>query len=82
MPTSVHIPKPLLVAVDRKARSLKISRNRLIVQALEREVKEGSTWSPDFFGRLESIETGVERAAEEMQKAIQGQRRSKKPVRL
>jgi metal-responsive CopG/Arc/MetJ family transcriptional regulator len=82
MPTSVHIPKPLLVAVDRRARVLKISRNRLIVQALEREVTEGSNWSPDFFGQLESAEKGVEDAADEMLKAIQSQRRSKKPVRL
>ena len=82
MPTSVHIPKPLLIAVDRKARALKISRNRLIVQALEREVTEGSSWSPDFFDRLESPEAGVEDAAEEMLKAIQSQRHSKKPVRL
>lgn len=82
MPTSVHIPKPLLVAVDRRARALKISRNRLIVQALEREITEGSNWSPDFFGQLESAETGVEDAAGEMLKAIQSQRRSKKPVRL
>jgi metal-responsive CopG/Arc/MetJ family transcriptional regulator len=82
MPTSVHIPKPLLVAVDRRARALKISRNRLIVQALEREVTEGANWSPDFFARLESAETGVEDAADEMLAAIQGERRSKKPVRL
>jgi hypothetical protein len=81
MSTSVHIPKPLLVAVDRKARALKISRN-LIVQVLEREVTQGSNWSPDFFGRLESAEAGVEHAAEEMLKTIQGQRRSKKPVGL
>ena len=82
MPTSVHIPKLLLVAVDRRARALKISRNRLIVQALEREVTEGSSWSPDFFSQLESTETGVEEAADEMLKTILGQRRSKKPVRL
>ena len=82
MPTSVHIPKPLLVAVDRKARALKISRNRLIVQALEREIAQDSNWSPDFFDRLESPEAGVEGAADEMLKAIHGQRRSKKPVRL
>ena len=81
MPTSVHIPKPLLVAVDRKARALKISRNRLIVQALEREVSRDSTWSPDFFARLASPEAGVEDAADEMLKVIQSQRRSKKPVR-
>lgn len=82
MATSVHIPKPLLVAVDRKARALKISRNRLIVQALEREVTQGSEWSPDFFERLESPDAGVEDAAEEMLKVIRGQKRSKKPVRL
>lgn len=82
MPTSVHIPKPLLVAVDRRARALKISRNRLIVQALEREVASGSSWSPDFFARLESTEPGIEDAADEMLEAIVGARRSKKPVRF
>ncbi|HET8796931.1 MAG TPA: ribbon-helix-helix protein, CopG family [Thermoanaerobaculia bacterium] len=82
MPTSVHIPRSLLVAVDRKARALKISRNRLIVQALEREVTQGSNWSPDFFRRLESPEAGVEQAAEAMLKTIRGRRRSKKPVNL
>jgi len=82
MPTSVHIPKSLLVAIDRKARALKISRNRLIEQALVRELAEETNWSPDFFGRLESTEPGIEEAACEMLKAIQGQRRSKKAVQL
>jgi hypothetical protein len=82
MPTSVHIPKPLLVAVDRRARALKISRNKLIVQALEKEVASGSSWSPDFFARLESPEPGVEDAAVEMLDAIRRGRRSKKPVRF
>jgi hypothetical protein len=82
MPTSVHIPKPLLVAVDRKARSLKISRNRLIVQALEREVKQRSDWSTDFFVKLASPDPAVEAAAEEVLRTIQKQRRSKKPVLL
>lgn len=82
MPTSVHIPKPLLVAVDRRARALKISRNRLIVQALEREVTEGSSWSADFFEELESPSPDVAKAAEEMLKAIRERRRSKKPMRL
>jgi metal-responsive CopG/Arc/MetJ family transcriptional regulator len=82
MPTSVHIPKPLLVAVDRRARALKISRNRLIVQALEREVSAGADWSPDFFSRLEASDAPVKRAAEEMLDAIQTARRSKKAPRL
>jgi metal-responsive CopG/Arc/MetJ family transcriptional regulator len=82
MPTSVHFPKTLLVAVDRKARALKISRNRLIVQALEREVAQGTDWSPEFFSRLSVIEPETQKAVEEMQMAIQGQRRSKTPVLL
>jgi len=82
MPTSVHIPKTLLVAVDRRARALKISRNRLIVHALEREVTEGTSWSSDFFKRLESPGAGVADAADDMLEAIQRARRSKKPTRL
>ncbi len=82
MPTSVHIPTLLLAAVDRKARALRISRNRLIVQALEREITEGSDWSPGFFEELASPEPAVIDAADEMLKNIQSQRRSKKPVRL
>jgi len=82
MPTSVHIPKPLLVAVDRRARALKISRNRLIVQALQREVTAGTDWSPGFFERLASPEPAVQARADEMLRAIQGQRRSKKPVQF
>lgn len=82
MPSSVHIPKPLLVAVDRRARALKISRNRLIVKALEREVREGEEWSPDFFTRLESLDAATERTAREMLRAIETGRRSKKPVRF
>jgi hypothetical protein len=82
MPTSVHIPKPLLIAVDRKARALRISRNRLIVQALEREMTQGSDWSPDFFAQLALREPAVDAAADEMLRAIRSQRRSKKPVTL
>ena len=82
MPTSVHIPKPLLEAADRRARALKISRNRLIVQALERELMQGSDWSPDFFSLLANPPAYVRSAAEEMEEAIQRGRRSKKPVEL
>ncbi len=80
MPTSVHIPKPLLLAVDRRARALKISRNRLIVQVLRREVTSGAVWSPGFFEQLASPDPAVEAAADEMLQAIQSHRRSKKPV--
>jgi hypothetical protein len=35
MPTTVHIPDPLLNSVDRRAKALGISRNRLVVRALD-----------------------------------------------
>lgn len=82
MPTSVHIPRPLLAAVERRARALKITRNRVIVRALERDLLEGTQWSPGFFTELETPATGIEAAADEMLRGIQAHRRSKKPVRL
>jgi hypothetical protein len=82
MATSVHIPEPLLQAVDRKAKGLKISRNKLIVRALEREVSHGSDWSPDFFPRL--LETNDELAAtmDQALATIRNSRRSKAPPEL
>jgi hypothetical protein len=82
MATSVHIPKPLLEAVDRRARTLKISRNRVIVRALERELNQGTQWSPGFFEELASPGPGTGAAAEELLKGIEKNRHSKKPVEL
>jgi metal-responsive CopG/Arc/MetJ family transcriptional regulator len=82
MSTSVHIPKPLLAAVDRKAKTLRLSRNKLIIRALERELKQGSDWSPDFFGRLMSADNDVAAAADEALAIIKASRRSKKPPKL
>jgi hypothetical protein len=82
MPTSVHLPKPLLAAVDRRARALHISRNRLIVRALERELGERKGWSPDFFARLAEPLPGLDEAVDEMLGHILRNRRSKRPVRL
>lgn len=66
MPTSVHIPLALLAEVDKKAQALKISRNRFIIQALERETKVASDWSPKFFAILESNEPDVAQAVDQM----------------
>jgi len=82
MPTSVHIPKPLLEAVDRRARALKMSRNRLIVKALEREVSGGPGWSPEFFESLRDVDDATAAAADEMLATIRATRRSKEPRRL
>jgi hypothetical protein len=82
MPTSVHIPKPLLDAVDRRARALRISRNHLIVLALEREMKQVAEWSPGFFERLAEVDDATSRSVDELMAAVRTGRRSKEPVRL
>jgi predicted transcriptional regulator len=82
MPTSVHLPKPLLDAVDRKARALRISRNQLVVRALEREVREGSDWSPGFFERLADSNSELAASVDELMQAVKAARRSKSPRRL
>jgi len=82
MATSVHIPPRLLEAVDRKAKSLKISRNRLIVSALEKEVAPGSDWPPGFFERLSRVEPGVADAVDELLDSVRKARTSKAPIRL
>jgi ribbon-helix-helix CopG family protein len=82
MPTSVHIPKPLLAAVDRRARRLRVSRNRVIVQALEKELARESEWSPGFFDELTRIDPDDAAVVDEMRRAIRAHRTSKKPPRL
>lgn len=82
MPTSVHLPKPLLEAVDRRARTLRISRNRLIVRALERELAEGSEWSDGFFEALAAPDAATVRAIDELLATVKAGRRSKAPREL
>jgi predicted transcriptional regulator len=82
MATSVHIPKTLLEAVDRRAQALRISRNRLIVRALERELRGESGWSAGFFESLAAADQATADAADEMIAAIRAGRSSKKALRL
>ena len=82
MATSVHIPKTLLAAVDERARSLRVSRNKLIIQALEREVTAGADWPPGFFEQLGKANAELSDAVKEMAKAIESRRKSKRPLKL
>jgi metal-responsive CopG/Arc/MetJ family transcriptional regulator len=82
MPTTVHIPEPLLKSVDRRARALGVSRNRLIVQALEKAVEERSAWAPEFLERLRETDTATAAAADRMLRDVRAARRSKRPRRL
>ena len=82
MPTSVHIPRHLLEAVDRKARALGVSRNRLIVRALERELAPSAGWTPGFFEALSNVSPETASAVDDMRSGVRKARRSKRPVKF
>jgi len=73
----VHLPKQLLAAVDRKARALRISRNQLVVRALERELHGAGDWSPGFFDRLSQTDADTAEAVDDLLRAVHDARRSK-----
>ena len=77
MPTTVHIPDALLKSVDRRARALGVSRNRLIVRALEQAVGERSAWTPDFLEQLRRTDKDTVTAVDELVEAVKQARRSK-----
>ena len=82
MPTTVHIPSPLLKSVDRRAKALGISRNRLVVRALEQAVRVRSGWAPEFLERLRRVDRETSATADELIDAVKQARRSKKPLDL
>jgi hypothetical protein len=66
MTTSLHLPRRLRELVDQRARRLGISRNRLIVTILEKELTRETRWSPGFLERLVDISADDAAAANEM----------------
>ena len=82
MATTVHIPKPLLAAADRRARALRISRNRLIVQALARDLATAAEWPAHFLDRLRSVDADTVSAVDALRDTVIDARRSKRPPRL
>ena len=59
-----------------------MSRNRFIVQALEKELRREAEWSPSFFERLAKIPRGDAHAIDEMVEAVRSRRTSKPAARL
>lgn len=82
MPISVYIPAPLLAAVDKAAKKRKISRNRLILQSLERELAQTEGWSPGFFAALAVTDEQTRADADALLRAVKAKRKSKAPPRL
>lgn len=82
MPTTVHIPAALLKSVDQRAKALGVSRNRLIVRALEQAVSDRSAWTPGFIEELRDVDSETAAAADELLATIKRSRRSKRPPDL
>jgi predicted transcriptional regulator len=82
MPTTVHIPDPLLKSVDRRARALGISRNRLVVRALEQAVSAPEGWPPEFLQQLRTVDRATSTAVDELLASVTEARRSKEPRAL
>jgi hypothetical protein len=82
MPTSLHIPQALLSAVDRRARKLKISRNRFVVRTLEKELAAGTEWSPGFFEHLSELPPEEARVVDAMLADIRAARTRKRAPKL
>lgn len=77
MPTTVHLPTALLKSVDRRAKALGVSRNRLIIRALEQAVSERTGWAPEFLERLRNVNRETSLAVDELLVAVKEARRSK-----
>jgi predicted transcriptional regulator len=77
--TSIHVSEQLLAALDAAARARGISRNRLIVEACEREVGGRREWPADFFddGRLTSEDLDELRRASDFTASILEARRNR-----
>lgn len=82
MPTTVHIPPPLLDALDRRAEALGVSRNRLIVTAIERELRGGGGWPPGFFDWVADVDDEARAAVDDLEAAMGRRRSSKRPPKL
>lgn len=82
MATTVHIPELLLKSVDRRAKALGISRNRLVVRALEQAVTQRTGWAPEFLARLRNVDRETGAAVDELLAAVKQARRSKDPADL
>ena len=79
MATTVHIPAALLKSVDRRAKALGVSRNRLIVRALERAVNERAEWAPEFLEQLRRVDRDTTKAVDDLLADVTRARRSKPP---
>ncbi|MGO8994201.1 MAG: ribbon-helix-helix protein, CopG family [Polyangiaceae bacterium] len=79
MPTTIHIPGPLLERVDTRARTLGISRNRLILEALEEKLGARDEWAPELVQMLaDPVPPAAGKELEESLAVVRSRRSSRK----
>ncbi len=79
MATSLRFPRELLKRVDAQAKARGVSRNRLIIDALERTLANDNKWSTEFWAEMACPpDAGTQKAAQEMLEDIYSSRVSKK----
>ena len=82
MATTVHIPSELLRAVDERAKRLKLTRNRFVIEALTKALAEqASGWSSEFVQGLGSNAADPD-TVDDMLRAIRAKRSSKDAPKL
>lgn len=84
VPTTIHLPDPLLAAVDESARAQGISRSRYIARAVQQTLDAERSWRPEVLRAFEPGPTDDEdrEAVEEMLAIIAAGRTRKAPVDL
>lgn len=82
MPTTVHIPSDLLKVLDKKSKVLGVSRNRLIVNAIERDLGADRGWPPGFFESIGRVSEDLKQMLDETMASVARRRMSKKPLDL
>lgn len=79
--SSVHLSEQTLKRLDREAKRMRVSRNRVIVNACERYLAEAEAeggWPPGFFDALPDAERRqLESARSEMGELIRVSRKSR-----
>ena len=81
--TTIHISPALLAAVDAKAKACGLSRNRLIMQVLEKMVQEEDGWDGGVLQLLaEPVSPAEGREMDDMMQAIHERRSRKSPPQL
>jgi predicted transcriptional regulator len=82
--TTIHLPDRVLARVDARAKALGISRNKVILDAVEHALDDRSAWSPELISLLsEPASRGAADALEMSLAAVRKLRRNRRrPVSL